>query len=341
MTSQTQRLFVSLAVIAVLVAVIFWLKVPLFAKVLYASLTAVLVFYLINSDFLLLKIRQAQSQEIRKFQDSFYKKYEREYKDKYPGTLEFITARNLGHIPIYYINLDRSPERRARLEADFRKYGIEARRVSGVDGRRIANTKETAPGPNLKRGEVGGVKYRCECDDMSAGEIGCTLSHLEAISRARRDGHQLALIFEDDVGLDLIPHWERTLPQLIETMPSDWSIINLNPTCVGGGENNFSSYGRRQCNLTTAYLVNRRGMENMARAEEDGAWVISRPKFGRCRGGAADCFVYAFAPGGYSYTAPLFFAQPGDSTVGSSESGNVNNAFWRTRNFGKNSPFKK
>lgn len=335
MTSQTQKLIVSLAVIAVLVAVIFWLRIPLWAKILYGSLAAVLIFGLINSDFLLQKIRQAQSQEIRKFQNSSYKKYEREYKDKHPGTLEFITARNLGHIPIYYINLDRSPQRRERLEADFRKYGIEARRVPGVDGQRITSTKEPTSGSNLKRGEVSGVKYRCDCDGMSSGEIGCTLSHLEAVSRARRDGHQLALIFEDDVGLDLIPHWERTLPQLIETAPPDWSVINLNPTCVGGGENGFSPYRQRQCNLTTAYLINLRGMENLARAKEGGAWVISRPKFGRCGHGASDCFIYAFAPGGYSYTAPLFFAQPGDSTVGSSESGNVNNAFWRMRKFWK------
>jgi GR25 family glycosyltransferase involved in LPS biosynthesis len=78
----------------------------------------------------------------------------------------------------YYINLDRSAERRARLEADLAAHSLQGAfaRFSGVDGRALA------PGAS----------------PLKPGEIGCFRSHLGALRAARAAGG-VAHILEDDV----------------------------------------------------------------------------------------------------------------------------------------------
>ncbi len=81
----------------------------------------------------------------------------------------------------FYINLDRSPERRANMEAEFRKLGIDwIERFSAVDGRLL----EIPPGCVL-----------------SAGGLACYLSHLQIIESTPADS--FTLILEDDVELSL------------------------------------------------------------------------------------------------------------------------------------------
>jgi hypothetical protein len=81
----------------------------------------------------------------------------------------------------YYINLDRSPDRRARMEAELARVGVDwVKRFAAVDGKQIT------PGP------------RCA---ISPSELACFLSHTQLIESAPED--QYTVIFEDDVELSL------------------------------------------------------------------------------------------------------------------------------------------
>ncbi len=81
----------------------------------------------------------------------------------------------------YYINLDRSPERRVHMEAEAQRLGIDwLQRFPAVDGR------ELTPGPDCL---------------LSKGGLACFLSHLQIIETTPADSH--TFVFEDDVQFSL------------------------------------------------------------------------------------------------------------------------------------------
>ena len=301
------RLIVALAVIILVAAAVMSLhKIPRWLGSFY--------FLAFSASFLYLSVylpttkymTEKSLRSIVEHQSMFYDKYVRDYKEKHPGTLEYVAARNLGHIPVYYINLDRSSARRELLESKFRDYGLSPIRVPAVDGKKIKN---------IKGGSADGINF-VSSFSLTPYEVACTLSHFRAIERARDDGHDLALVLEDDMAPDLIPYWEETLHQVIAKLPEDWTVINLNPSCE---LKKLSSYSKRHCWSAEAYLINRKGMEHILKFKTGGVWTFPKPEYGRCSGGASDCVIYAAIPGAYSYNYPLFFSSPLPSDVGNSD----------------------
>jgi len=84
---------------------------------------------------------------------------------------------------IYYINLERSPDRRAYMEAQFDRLGLDCARVAAVDAL-------TAPLPDDAR-------WR----GFRPTETACFLSHLECWRRIAADTCDFGVVFEDDVTL--------------------------------------------------------------------------------------------------------------------------------------------
>ena len=88
----------------------------------------------------------------------------------------------------YLINLDRSPDRLASVTSLLSAAGIAFERVAGIDGillgdaEFLAQTRENRYYKPLRRGEVG-----------------CYLSHLQALQRFIASNRPYALILEDDV----------------------------------------------------------------------------------------------------------------------------------------------
>lgn len=88
----------------------------------------------------------------------------------------------------YVINLARSPERRAHITAGLEKTGLDFEIITGVDGRDLDLDDRTTIAPEL-----------LAKNDFAAGTAGCALSHLRAYRKIIADGHDFALILEDDV----------------------------------------------------------------------------------------------------------------------------------------------
>lgn len=94
------------------------------------------------------------------------------------------------------INLDRSPDRWAHAKAQLDRVGVDALRVSGVDGKLL--DKDSIDAYN----ETSSYPKKILCPrPLRAGEIGCFLSHRLCWQRLLDSDENWALIFEDDIVL--------------------------------------------------------------------------------------------------------------------------------------------
>lgn len=162
-------------------------------------------------------------------------------------------------IRAYVINLDRSPERLAVVEADAAAAGIDLIRVAGVDGK-------TVPPQDRDLLDYAGF-LRDHGKHPMAGEYGCYASHIVALEAFLESGAPHALILEDDVKIppDVIP--------LVEEIASldDWDVVKLvhhrmRSLRVDRRLSGGRRFGRAKFGPTgsaAAYLVNRKGAERL------------------------------------------------------------------------------
>ena len=118
---------------------------------------------------------------------------------------------------IWLINLDRSTERRAVMEARLSTFGLNYTRFSAIDGRAEWDRLEQSVDLSAFRRNVG--------REVLPGEIGCYASHLGVWEALLNSDHQVALVLEDDV----VFH-DDFLPALNEVMAVQnlWDIVKLN-----------------------------------------------------------------------------------------------------------------
>jgi len=160
----------------------------------------------------------------------------------------------MNKIPIYWINLHRSPDRKLFMENQFKEYNItNHQRIEGIDGKNIDFSE-----------------YKDKCTNISVYELACTLSHLKAIETAHNNGDEYALIFEDDCNFEYIKYQKYSIDELIEIMNNDhknWNILQL---CTSGRidqnermRDNPKLIEKRNKNCTTAYLISREGIKKL------------------------------------------------------------------------------
>lgn len=107
----------------------------------------------------------------------------------------------------YLINLDRSTDRLAYMDSQFKRLGIPYERVSAVDGRSLDGKKLTAA-----------------FQTMSSGEAGCFYSHRRVWDIVGRCDDTHAAVFEDDI------HLSPALPAFLSDhswIPSNAELIKL------------------------------------------------------------------------------------------------------------------
>jgi glycosyl transferase, family 25 len=115
----------------------------------------------------------------------------------------------------YFINLDRSVDRRGEIEAELRAVGVEAERVSGFDGGAGYKLDEITYRP-WRRNLIG--------SPLSPGEIGCSESHRRALRQFVESGAPFGVILEDDAILT------SDFGQAIESIIADtagWETVRL------------------------------------------------------------------------------------------------------------------
>ena len=139
-------------------------------------------------------------------------------------------------LPVYWINLDRSEDRRNHMQAMFKEIGNEMGRVitdvrvPAVDReelRKLLMEGRFNPGFTLvEPGEkdFGGGYWKLHQESLYAATEAATLmSHLTAVLNAYQDGHDLVLIVEDDamISKEFMLQWES----YASLAPDDWKIL--------------------------------------------------------------------------------------------------------------------
>lgn len=157
---------------------------------------------------------------------------------------------------IYWINLDRSNDRRSHMEKIFEDAifkNIQVERISAVDGK---NRNIVYPKLNFMYKQKNDYEYAC------------MLSHLETIRRFSRTNYDIALIMEDDITLDFKPYWRKSVREIVENAPPDWEVIQL---CyiINGNKTNpkqFKLYQRNTRNIcvsAAAYLIKNKAAKKL------------------------------------------------------------------------------
>ena len=105
----------------------------------------------------------------------------------------------------YCINLVRNPERRASAQAEFDREGLDVAFFRATDG------KAEAPEGLM----------------ITKSEWGCADSHIRVWRDMVENGHEMALVFEDDISL--VPNFNLKLREIMAELPNDWDYVNLDP----------------------------------------------------------------------------------------------------------------
>jgi glycosyl transferase family 25 len=161
----------------------------------------------------------------------------------------------------WVINLDRAPERLARIRAQLDRLGLPWTRLAAVDARALTPEQAATldePAYRRKHGKT-----------PAPGELGCYLSHHEVMRRFLAGEAEFALVLEDDVLL------EPSLPAVLQGLlahPDRWDMVKLSAVHSGTPVPVLEvAPGHRlavmltRCTGSSAYLINRRAATAYAR----------------------------------------------------------------------------
>ncbi|MEH6503188.1 MAG: glycosyltransferase family 25 protein [Cycloclasticus sp.] len=171
---------------------------------------------------------------------------------------------HLNELSIFIINLQRSVERKAHMQGLCEKLRLNPIFVGAIDGSGIE--RDDVDKICSKESVIKTIGRQ-----LSAGEIGCALSHKGIYQKIVDENIELTLVLEDDVEFD-----KELLEvlKLVDEFPADWEVVLLGHH--GGASRhsptNGSLWGRkylssvyktiRPCEVacgTYGYLINQQG----------------------------------------------------------------------------------
>lgn len=120
-------------------------------------------------------------------------------------------------IPIYIVNLDRSPERLAYVQRQFSEYNLQFSRMPAVDGAKLPKSELDS----YKNESKYSLSHYAA---LSNGEIGCSLSQKLSWSIAAKSHHRATVVLEDDVKISA--KFSSVIQSLYENMDEN-IIIDL------------------------------------------------------------------------------------------------------------------
>ena len=215
-------------------------------------------------------------------------------------------------IPVFYINLDRSTEKREKMENQLKLHFKNFQRISGVDGNKLY--------PNIYTNKINNnTSYNLKNFDGTISRvnpssvIGCLLSHIKTILLVDEKGYNNAVILEDDMDLQYYPKWNTTIETIINEAPKNWDIIklfSLNESKLKEDVELFKKgikYRKlSQDNMksewsTGCYIINKRGISKILKDIQNNEFKIDKNKYKYL---VADYYLYK-NKNVYEYTKPL------------------------------------
>ena len=196
----------------------------------------------------------------------------------------------------YYINMDRSTERKKVMENTYPNLI----RVEAYDGSKL-NKYNDIEIPTKTSANI----Y----------ELGCVFSHIKAILTAYKNGDEMALILEDDIYDTYKAKWVKDINEIVSNAPPDAECIILH--CINGNEirsmlninNDYSRWNAWRWS-TGAYIINKKGMNKIYNLCFKNDKILLNASISH----TSDYYIYNNLIS-YNYTKPLFIHQIKDSTI--------------------------
>ena len=206
-------------------------------------------------------------------------------------------------IPFFYINLDRSTDRKKIMEHQLQKYSINYTRISAIDGNNL----------NIN------IQYKIY-NKINNCELACLLSHIKTILEIEKKGYKYGLILEDDIDFKFINKWEKSIKQIIKNAPKDWNIIKLHHSNYNLTKTLYKSNIKYIKDIpvkinwsTGAYIINKKGIQELkSNFLKDNIWTFKPIR--KYKKIAADKIIYDIS-NVYNYTKPLFLTNKFKLTI--------------------------
>ena len=163
----------------------------------------------------------------------------------------------MNRLQTWVINLDRAPERLARIGAQLQRLKLPFTRLAAVDARALTPEQSASLDEAAYRRKHGMTPL--------AGELGCYLSHVLALRAFLASGARFALILEDDALLhDSLP---AVLAGLMDR-PNRWDVAKLSAVHSGTpvpyaevAPGHRLAVMLSRCTGSSAYVLNRRAAQ--------------------------------------------------------------------------------
>lgn len=150
------------------------------------------------------------------------------------------------NMKIYYINLDRSKDRKESVESICYSQNLTPERISAIDGKNIdINDKKYEKA-------IHKIKWWFEKNNLSnVGHFGCYLSHMKTYQTFLESNNEYCLILEDDIEL-ITDDLKRDILINMNNLPNDWDILLLGYE-IDGRKKNVSN-GNKNTKLRNGLL---------------------------------------------------------------------------------------
>uniref|UniRef100_A0A6C0B3X8 Glycosyl transferase family 25 domain-containing protein n=1 Tax=viral metagenome TaxID=1070528 RepID=A0A6C0B3X8_9ZZZZ len=203
---------------------------------------------------------------------------------------------------IYWINLDRSVERRTHMEnvlSDPTFNNIPNHRISATDGKI----------PDSVPKKLGAYKKQHEMSDY---EYACLISHLDAIREFSNSNYKVGLIFEDDVTLEFKKYWKKSVREILDGAPAGWDVITLYYS-IQDKKLVEEEYYKHEYRMTyaLAYLINNKAAKKFISAH----YKNNKYDLSDSHRHTSDWYIYGTL-NTYVYKYPMFvYKTENDSTI--------------------------
>jgi len=157
---------------------------------------------------------------------------------------------------IYWINMDKSTERRYLMEDMLTNevfINIPNNRITGIDGNNPKNITNKLGLDFVKQ------------EHVTNSEYGCLLSHLDAINEFNNSEHEIALILDDEVTLEFQKYWQTDIRTVINEAPADWEIIMLWYNVCNGRfiDQKYANFNSDSFYYALSYIINKKGSSRL------------------------------------------------------------------------------
>lgn len=132
------------------------------------------------------------------------------------------------NMAMYYINLDRSKDRRQSMEMMCSHHGLYPNRFPGVDGK-LLDLDDPKYANALKK-----IKWWFLIENRkNVGHFGCYLSHMSIYEEFLQTDKEYCFILEDDAEF-ITSNLKEGIMKNMKNLPSDWDILLLGYEVNGG-----------------------------------------------------------------------------------------------------------